>query len=318
MTEYNSLIREYTFNNISHLSTCSVKKFLGEGGFGSVELVKCMGKKCNKQKQGMCEKLFVIKKIKIRNEFGDLIKCKGETIYEHFLKEYKNLKDISHNNIRKALDVSTDGTLIMFDYCPGIDLFDFLNEWKSSNTKPIVKLFSQITDAVKYIHAKGIAHMDLKLENIILNQDTKQIKLIDFGESTKEKNTLKKGFVGTTQYMCPEMVSNLSYIPEKIDIWSCGILLYNLMYNLMPWELASKRDKRFNRYTEKGINDIKIFPELNIKYYTEEQEKLLKSILIMMLKVEPSERKSIKSVKFFFDNIYLTTSKKTKIKKTKE
>nr|XP_039258707.1 serine/threonine-protein kinase ppk25-like [Styela clava] len=94
--------------------------------------------------------------------------------------------------------------------------------------------FVQIVNGVKYLHGKGVAHRDLKLENIILGEDG-TIKLCDFGlacEFTPGGNDVTTGKCGTVHYAAPELKSSHSYAyrAQPADVWSLGAVLYVLCH----------------------------------------------------------------------------------------
>ncbi len=103
-------------------------------------------------------------------------------------------------------------------------------------------LFKQIVDAIVHLHQKGIAHLDLKLENLLLSVDwlpngleKQAIKLIDFGFS-REVDGLCKTFCGTPSYMAPEIILRKSYDPRKADAWALGVLLYYFLCGTFPFK----------------------------------------------------------------------------------
>ena len=84
---------------------------------------------------------------------------------------------LHHPNIRRTLDIDVNFETIILEHCDGIDLLDYLNDYDHSDT---VKLFSQLIDAVDYLHTNNIVHLDIKLENIIINPKNNIIKLLIF------------------------------------------------------------------------------------------------------------------------------------------
>jgi len=74
----------------------------------------------------------------------------------------------------------------------------------------------------------------MKLENILYNPSTGQIKLIDFGFALASSGPLLT-FCGTPSYMCPEIVKKVAYDGTKADVWSCGVVLYILLMGKMPF-----------------------------------------------------------------------------------
>ena len=89
----------------------------------------------------------------------------------------------------------------------------------------------QILDALCEMHDKRVSHMDLKLENILYNSETEEIKIIDFGFSLQEDSpyNLVKYVVGTPAYMAPEHIQSEDINPYMLDVWSVGIILFKLV-----------------------------------------------------------------------------------------
>ena len=82
------------------------------------------------------------------------------------------------------------------------------------------------------IHAKGIAHRDVKCDNIVLDKCL-NLKLVDFEYAQSSKGGLK-GVYGSTSYIAPEIISRKAY-DEKCDVWSAGVVLYCILFNKMPF-----------------------------------------------------------------------------------
>ena len=94
-------------------------------------------------------------------------------------------------------------------------------------------LFRQVVDAVELIHTQGFAHRDLKMTNILLNEEN-EIKLIDFGfacDGFKEKSL----FCGTPSYMAPEILTKEKYNGRLVDIWALGVVLYKMVTGEYPF-----------------------------------------------------------------------------------
>lgn len=85
--------------------------------------------------------------------------------------------------------------------------------------------------AVEYCHKLNIIHRDLKPENLLLDKNTGSIKVTDFGLSTilKSKDELIKNACGTTNYLAPEVIKQTGYHGQPSDIWSAGVILYNMV-----------------------------------------------------------------------------------------
>lgn len=276
--------------NLKHLNKAVCIKKLGEGGFGTVQLYQCKQDLC-------CDKHFVVKTIK------DSLNNK-EYLLKYFYQEYDIGILLDHPNIRKTLDIDTKTNSIIFENCPGIDLLDFLDSYKY-NTKALLPLFSQILDAVEYLHEKGIAHLDLKLENIIVHDNI--IKIIDFGGSViykiNNKTHLKSGLTGTLQYMPPEILQKKLYKPDKVDIWYCGIILYNIIYNHMPWDKAeSKTDTNYKLFKNTLLfhNNLHLSVFKPLENYSKNEQQVIMTIFKHVFQINPDHRKPIQMIRSLF------------------
>lgn len=305
--KYSMFTKHLNPKKLNHLHDAVYKKHLGEGGFGQVQLYQCR-EKCN---NFYCNKCFVVKTMK---KYVPGFSKNQDILIDHFYKEYSTGILLHHPNIRETLDIDTKSHSIIFEYCPGIDLLDFLNQY-DNDTKLILPLFSQILDAIEYLHKNGVAHLDLKLENIIIHDNI--IKIIDLGEAVvykiNNKEHLHQGLNGTLQYMPPEMLERKLYRPDKIDIWSCGIILYNMVYNYMPWEEADiKKDKNYNIFNKTfdttGELHHLIFKTLPDNYSITEK-KVLKTLFKTMFNKNPDSRKSISMIKKIFNLINWVNTK---------
>ena len=101
--------------------------------------------------------------------------------------------------------------------------------------------------AVNYLHSHGIAHRDLKPENILIDKNY-DIKIIDFGFATS-KNFSKRQ-LGSPQYMAPEIVKEEAY-NLGIDVWSLGILLYELTHGYAPFRAEEDDSEDYNEIFKK-------------------------------------------------------------------
>ena len=209
--------------------TYKIIKQIGKGSFGTVYL--CQNLKL--------KELCVIKRINL-SKLDD--KEKEETI-----NESKILQKLDHQNIIKFYDVfiekKSEITLnLVTEYADGGDLSEKIKNQKKNNYFPeneILDYFIQICFALKHIHDKKIIHRDLKSQNIFL---TKKgiVKLGDFGVAKNLQNTWKKAstIIGTPYYLSPEIVMSKPY-SFKSDIWSLGVLLYEMMSLKMPFDAVS-------------------------------------------------------------------------------
>ena len=167
------------------------------------------------------------------------------------LLEAEILKSLNHPYIICFKDViiennpQSKSTLnIIMDYANGGDLSQKIREQKETKNKPfpertILEWFTQICLAIKHIHDRKIIHRDIKSQNIFLTQNGK-VKLGDFGIARCLDKTMEKALtvVGTPYYLSPEIINNEPY-DFKSDIWSLGVLLYEMCMFKMPFDAVN-------------------------------------------------------------------------------
>ena len=213
-------------------------KQLGEGAFGKVLETKLKTDP---------SKLFATKVYERK-------KIEGTPHFNYLTNECNILHELNHPNIVKLVDVkkTKNHYYIIMEYCNGGELAGALEKYKEKYGKPfseeLVQYFMrQIIDAFKYIHANGVIHRDIKLENILLNYKTEEdknnlnlmnatAKIIDFGFACKiSGNNLAHTAVGSPLNAAPVILkkmtgesAKLGY-DQKADIWSLGSICYHML-----------------------------------------------------------------------------------------
>eukprot|EP00012_Vannella_robusta_P001357 CAMPEP_0206184286 /NCGR_PEP_ID=MMETSP0166-20121206/1136_1 /ASSEMBLY_ACC=CAM_ASM_000260 /TAXON_ID=95228 /ORGANISM="Vannella robusta, Strain DIVA3 518/3/11/1/6" /LENGTH=351 /DNA_ID=CAMNT_0053599289 /DNA_START=718 /DNA_END=1770 /DNA_ORIENTATION=- len=167
-----------------------------------------------------------------------------------------------------------------------MDLLDYI-EAGTIPSESVKIIFKQICDAVLALHQKNIAHLDIKPENIFLN-DIYSVKLGDFGASFRwsVETPEKFGLSGTSFYCAPEVKQKDSYKPAEADIWSLGILLHVLLTGFWPY--AASTEEQLCENTQKGIVTIQ---EAKIP-----KDEALLSLMRQMLSRNPKDRPSVSEV----------------------
>ncbi len=154
-----------------------------------------------------------------------------------FKREAEILSRLDHPRIVKVLDTLENDSdhYIVMEYVEGGDLRSLLKEG-AIPFKKAVKLGAEIADALARVHQVDIIHRDIKPENVLLTADGAQ-QLTDFGVSYvagATRLTETHGLIGTFQYMAPEVLQGSS--PSKqSDIWSFGLLLYEMLTGIQPF-----------------------------------------------------------------------------------
>eukprot|EP00866_Antonospora_locustae_P000763 jgi/Antlo1/763/593 len=152
-------------------------------------------------------------------------------------REVKVLRTLEHSNIIKLLDVVVDQ-----DSQTHSLLFEYLNHQNTTNlfkNLPMcdVKHYSrQILEAMRYCHSKGIMHRDLKPQNLLIDPETKHVKIIDWGLAEfYHPGTEYAVKVATRYYKSPELLVNYTFYDYSLDIWSFGCILAEMLFNTRPF-----------------------------------------------------------------------------------
>lgn len=155
-----------------------------------------------------------------------------------FLREAKSLAKIDHPNIVMVYDFrqSEIGSFIVMQYIEGITLADLIYEKKAISWQDSLPIIKQILSAIGHAHRVGVIHRDLKPRNILLTP-TNQVKVTDFGLAKIKQDTELTVTVikaGTLCYMSPEHVTGLKNVNFLSDIYSVGIILYEMLIGKKP------------------------------------------------------------------------------------
>ncbi|KAK1378589.1 Non-specific serine/threonine protein kinase [Heracleum sosnowskyi] len=157
----------------------------------------------------------------------------------HIKREISILRRVRHPNIVQLFEVMATKSKIFFimEYVRGGELF---NQVAKGRLKEDVarKYFQQLISAIGFCHSRGVFHRDLKPENILLDENG-DLKVSDFGLSAISEQIRGDGlfhtFCGTPAYVAPEVLGRKGYDAEKVDLWSCGIILYVLIAGYLPF-----------------------------------------------------------------------------------
>ncbi|ETK95277.1 CAMK/CAMKL protein kinase [Phytophthora nicotianae CJ01A1] len=130
--------------------------------------------------------------------------------------------------VREGFFSSGDSVFIAMEFCAGGDLYDYVTSkpGRRVGESEALTLFAQLAKGLSFLHAHGVAHRDLSLENVLLKDG--QVKICDFGLSA-DANKLSSDVVGKYYYMAPEIAQGAVYDPKKADVWSLGVLLFILL-----------------------------------------------------------------------------------------
>ncbi|KAF2470865.1 kinase-like protein, partial [Lindgomyces ingoldianus] len=160
--------------------------------------------------------------------------------------EYWIGHSLSHQNLARShslhYDNDSSAWVMEMDHVP-FPLLDLLDHdtWQGREWgfEEVSCLFRQVLDAVAYMHSRGLAHRDLKIENIMVARNG-VVKVIDFGSAAASRDLLQtsdicKNWVGTPITMAPETHGESFYDLEAADVWSLGIIFVRLWLGVYPW-----------------------------------------------------------------------------------
>jgi len=137
-------------------------------------------------------------------------------------------------------------TYIILEFIGGPTLIEFMEE---RNFEPVEEsfgkdIFSQLVSAIQFCHSKGLAHRDIKLDNLLLDKFGK-VKLIDFGLCEPEANhKICRDSVGSLEYCAPEVLQGKPHNGMKADVWSCGVVLFAILFGEFPFSSEERRKQQ--------------------------------------------------------------------------
>ncbi|ODA79342.1 hypothetical protein RJ55_04935 [Drechmeria coniospora] len=287
----------------SHKGTSKFGDFIlgntiGEGEFGKVKLGW-------KQDSSVQVAIKLIKRDTVGHNPSRLSKIRREVTI---------LRGVQHPNIVQLIDmIETERYIgIILEYASGGELFDYILNHRYLKDHSARRLFAQLVSGVGYLHKKGIVHRDLKLENLLLDRN-RNIIITDFGfantfnpheelSEEEELNLSDREFVkrlgldrvksngtrkgdlmqtscGSPCYAAPELVvSDSLYTGRKVDVWSCGVILYAMLAGYLPFDddPANPEGDNINLLYKYIVSTPLTFPE----YVTPHARDLLRRILV--------------------------------------
>ncbi|XP_026660453.2 CBL-interacting serine/threonine-protein kinase 21 isoform X2 [Phoenix dactylifera] len=194
---------------------------IGEGNFAKVKLA------VNTETNKNVAVKIIDKKMVLQNKLMYQVK-----------REISTMKLLHHPNIVKIYEVIATKTRIylVMEYVPGGQLSDKLYYLKRLDEREARKFFQQLIDAMDYCHGRGVYHRDLKPENLLLDGKG-NLKVSDFGLCVLRKpGDLLSTACGSPSYVAPEVIVHKHYEGAAADVWSCGVILFELLAGYLPFE----------------------------------------------------------------------------------
>ncbi|PSS03275.1 kinase-like domain-containing protein [Coniella lustricola] len=293
-------------------------------GKGATASVKIMAKK------GFVGELYAVK------EFRGKTSAESKEEYEKKVKsEYSIAKSLHHPNIIETVRLCIDHGRWnhVMEYCSEGDLFGLVKKRYLSKPERMpdrLCLFKQLIQGLNYLHSNGIAHRDIKLENLLVTKDSK-LKITDFGvsevfsgihpgvresggECGRQMGDIRlcnPGVCGSEPYIAPEVLAkDRKYDPRSLDVWGAGIVLIVLICGSTLWQKA-KPDapnsehynalvKSFEKWNAKKPEGPRPMTESDYPAYfifdNFVNPPALRRILLMMLNPNPDHRATISQI----------------------
>lgn len=222
-----------------------------------------------------------------------ILKVKNDDQRERFKREIEIAKILNHDNIVKYYETKEvdEGTIyLLMQHIKGSNLESYMDEYDTGlEEQKAKKLFLQLIQAINFIHSQGIYHRDLKLENLMFDQESEKVYLIDFGYcalNSEKGSSIFNDPVGSPLYSCPEKMKNTPYCAQSSDIWSLGICLFRLLNGFYPFYPHDTNG--IEELSDQVINaDVYINPELSPQ---------ANDLLINMLHKNPQRRFSVQQI----------------------
>uniref|UniRef100_A0A671EE99 non-specific serine/threonine protein kinase n=1 Tax=Rhinolophus ferrumequinum TaxID=59479 RepID=A0A671EE99_RHIFE len=242
-----------------------LQETIGEGAFGKVVLGE-----------------HILTKTKVAVKIID--QRVSKKIRRSLLHEVRCMADLHHLNIVRLFHVisSAESLFLVMEFVPGGDMLDYLRDHGRMSEDTARGVFRQLVSAVHYCHEKGVAHRDLKPQNVLLDAQM-NAKLIDFGLGAASGIRQLNTFCGSFLYAAPELFLSKIHDGCATDTWSLGLMLYEMLTGTIPFQ-----DVSLGELLERLGDEQYDMPScLSI-----EAQNLLKKLL----KPKPEHRSDLKSV----------------------
>ena len=198
---------------------------VGKGGMAVVYKAKCL----------LLNRIVAVKVL--RNELEE-----SEDFLRRFNTEAQAAASLSNQNIMSVYDVGKENGAhyIVMEYIEGVTLKEYIRRTGKLSWQESLKIAVEISNGLSAAHSNNIVHRDIKPQNIMVT-DTGAIKVADFGiarAATSSTMTADNDVLGSVYYFSPEQARG-GYVDKKTDIYSLGVVLYEMLTGKVPYDGAS-------------------------------------------------------------------------------
>lgn len=295
-------------------------KSVGKGATANVKLMS---------RKGCAGEIYAVKEFR-----GKSSNEKSEDYEKKVKSEYSIAKSVHHPNIVETFRLCTHNGRWnhVMEFCEQGDLFSLVNQKylaKNDHQGDRLCLFKQLIQGLSYLHSNGIAHRDIKLENLLITKDSK-LKITDFGVSEvfagihpglraaggqcgkdmQEVRLCAPGICGSPPYIAPEVIAkNGEYDPRPLDVWGAAIVMLCMCANGCLWEKAVPGSsplyddlvrgwaKWNTRHSDGSSPDISESDYPHVSFFDNHiNPPALRRVLLTMLNPDPSKRVTMAQV----------------------
>ncbi len=240
----------------------------------------------------------------------------NEEFRRRFKNESKAIAVLSHPNIVKVYDVSFGDRLqyIVMEYIEGITLKEYIEKRGVIDWNEALFFIIQILRALQHAHDKGVVHRDVKPQNIMLLENG-TIKVADFGIarfSHSDSRTVTEKAIGSVHYISPEQAKG-ELIDEKADIYSVGIMLYEMLTGRLPFDADNAVSVALMQVNNEAALPRTInphipvgFEQITMKAMQKNTRERYQSAAEMLLDLEELKRNP--NIKFDYQTYYVDAS----------
>lgn len=231
--------------SVTKIDRWSVIKLLGTGRYSNVYL-------------GYDEESGTYAAIKISRHFWDVHSFQSEALrHSNFYHEHIiELKSYHQAIVLYDTDRNWTAPGIVMEYAKGDDLLSLVKTLGSLPEKIGRTYLKQIISVLEYMHRKGYSHQDIKLENILLDEDY-CVKISDFGCTRKfESSKQIKGPMGTSSYFTPEINEKKPFYQNQADLFAAAIVTFTMVIGHKPFEKATRDNQFYSLIYERDIQEF--------------------------------------------------------------